>query len=715
MTGGDGAYRHVEPLLRPQSITIVGASERPGSWSARIFHNLRSYGFPGEVHLVNPRHRELYGAPCFPSVTDIPGDIDQLVVIVPAQRVPGILEEGGKRGCRSAVVFSGGFSETNTPAGLAVEQEMISTAQRFGILIGGPNCLGNVSTRERVLTFAEQAAEPIPVGGLAVVAQSSGLMGGVAHYTVSRGLGLTYCIASGSEANVDAADYLRFLVDDESTRVIGLVLEAIRRPAEFGLACERARAAQKPILILKIGKSKKGQEAVLTHTAALAGSYEAFAAFCRRYDLIEVRGLDECVDAAEIFLRSSLPKAGGVAAISLSGGGRGYLHDLGEELQIDFPPPSREIERQLEQLLGVGAGAGNPLDLGASGASDPQMQLRCLGLLASEPSVGLIAVQGALPQGPDFASRAAGFQRMVEHAAQVGKPIVFFSRSSHPVSAYAAEFRDRCSAPFLQEIRKSFQAISHVMAYRKLLEPRAVGSPRNEADTVRLEEPRSGSGVSASTAFLSDADAFGLLEQAGIPVARYEICATREAAQRASQLLGYPVALKASAPGLTHKSEMGGVWLGLSGPAEIAQAFDSVQSNSPTWIKSPIPVLVQEMVQGLLELYVGGRSDPEFGPLVLLGLGGLLVEAIGRVSTRLAPVGIAEAEEMLAESGVELALRRLWVEHAGVRARAVDAVVKMSQLVAARREISTIEINPLLLKKGAGSCVAIDVVALVRV
>ncbi|MFQ5850402.1 MAG: acetate--CoA ligase family protein [Candidatus Binatia bacterium] len=715
MTGRDGAYRNVEPLLRPQSITVVGASERPDSWSARIFRNLRSYGFPGEVYLVNPRHRELYGMPCFPSVTDVPGKIDQLVVIVPAPQVPGILEEGGKRGCRSAVVFSGGFSETNTPVGLAVEQEMIGAAQKYGILIGGPNCLGNVSTRERVLTFAEQAAEPFPVGGLALISQSSGLMGGVARYAVSRGLGLSYCIASGSEANVDAADYLRFLVEDESTHVIGLFLEAIRCPAEFALACERARAAQKPVLILKIGKSKKGREAALTHTAALAGSYEAFTAFCRRYGLVELRGLDECVDAAEIFLRSSLPKTGGVAAISLSGGGRGYLHDLGEELQIDFPPPNREVQRQLEQLLGVGAGAGNPLDLGASGASDLQMYLRCLDLLAADPSVGLIAVQGELPQGPDFSSRAAGYQRMVERAAEVGKPIVFFSRSSHSVSAYAAEFRQRCGAPFLQEIRKSFQAISHVMGYRRALEPRLAESAQNGAKTARFEQDPSGPGISASTTFLSDADAFALIEQAGIPVARYEFCETQKAAQQACQLLGSPVALKASAPGLTHKSEMGGVRLGLSEPAEICQAFDSVQRNSSTWGKSAIPVLVQEMVQGLLELYVGGRSDPEFGPLVLLGLGGVLVEAIGRVSTRLAPVGIAEAEEMLVESAVELALRRLQVEQASAWARIVDAVVKMSQLIAARREISTIEINPLLVRKGDGSCVAVDVVALVRV
>ncbi len=226
----ENAYRNVEPLLRPRSITIVGASERPNSWSARIFRNLRRYGFPGEIHLVNPRHRTLYDAPCFPSVLDVPYAMDQMVVIVPAERVPSVIEQGGSRGCRSAVIFSGGFSETGDPNGMALERALLSAADRYGVLLCGPNTLGNISTRERALTFAEYGVENYSVGGLALVSQSSGLMGGVARHAHMRGLGLSYCVASGSEANVDAADYLNFLVADRNTRVIGLFLEAIRRP-----------------------------------------------------------------------------------------------------------------------------------------------------------------------------------------------------------------------------------------------------------------------------------------------------------------------------------------------------------------------------------------------------------------------------------------------------------------------------------------------------
>jgi len=698
-----GSYRNVEPLLRPETITIVGASERPDSWSARIFHNLRAYGFAGDVCLVNPRHRELYGAPCFPSVSDIPRKVDQLVVIVPAAHVPRIIDEAGRRGCRSAVVFSGGFSETNTPAGAAAEAEMVDAANRHGILIGGPNCLGNVSTRERVLTLAQQGVETFKAGGLALISQSSGLMGGVARSAHSGGIGLSYAIASGSEVNVDAADYLNYLVNDPSTRVLGLILEVIRRPPEFAAACERALAAQKPVMILKIGRSKGGQAAALSHTGALAGSYEAFAAFCRRYGVIEIKGLDDLVDAAGLFLRSRLPPAGGVAALALSGGARGYLHDLGEDLGIDFPELSPEARNHLEELLGVGAGAGNPLDLGAGGASSPDLQFRCLELLASHPAIGLLAVQGDLPHNPSFARRAAGYQRMIEHAGQLGKPIVFFSHGSYAVTDYGAQFREGWGAPFLQEIRRSFEAISHLMAYQRTLESR-----RTAARPIKFR-PRQK--PTAATESLTDEEAFALLEEAGIAVARFEVCDTPEAAQRAAEVLGYPVALKVSARGLIHKSETEGIALGLSDPSEVARAFVAIKDKGSRYA-SAVRVLVQEMVQSPLELYVGARLDPEFGPLVLFGFGGIFVEALGRVSARLAPVEAHEAEEMVVESGVKRALNRLGIEEASSRSSPMDTIVRISQLIADREEIDTIEINPLLFRGAGRPCTAVDVVVL---
>ena len=699
-------YRDVEPLLRPRSITLVGASENPASWAARIFHNLRAYGFPGTVHLVNPRHRQLYGAPCYPSVQDIPAEVDQLIVIIPAQHVSGAIDQGGKRGCRSAVVFSGGFSESNTPAGKSAEEQMLHAAERHGIAICGPNCLGNVSARERVLTLAEFGVELFRSGGLALVSQSSGLMGGMARYAMSRGLGLSYCVASGSEANTDAADYLNFLVADDSTRVIALVLEAVRRPVEFARACQRARAVNKPVLVLKIGKSERGQAAALSHTGALAGSYEAFAAFCRRHGVVEVRGFDEAVDTAELFLRCSAPGARGVAAIALSGGGRGYIDDLGEELGIEFPEPGKETLAELEKILGVGSGAGNPLDLGAGGAGNPDAALGCLRLFASAPDVGLIAAQGDLPQGPESAARTAGFEKMIAYGKQAGKPVVFYSRASHSVSAYGAEFRDHCGAPFLQEIGKCFKAVGNFMSFWNWIPPdRPLLPARTETGRPAQKQ---------AAAALSDEDAFRLLQQAGIAVAPYEVCATAATAEGAAERIGYPVALKASLRGLTHKVETGGVLLDLRNAADIEPAFNAVQEAMAARSTAPVRVMVQKMIHGALELYVGARSDPEFGPLVLFGLGGIFVEVGAHVATHLAPVGETEAARMIVESRVNRALRRLGADDEPARASLSDAIVRMSQIVAQNPAIDTIEINPLIFQKRDSNCVAVDVVATLR-
>jgi len=702
----ENIYRNVEPVLRPCSITIVGASERTGSWPERIFRNLQGYGYPGEIHLVNPRHRELYGVPCFPSISTIPGVVDQIVVIVSARHVPAAIEEAGTRGCRSAVVFSGGFSETGTAEGLKAERAMVVAAERSNVMICGPNCLGNISTRERVITLAEYGVEFFTEGGLALISQSSGLMGGVARYAHSRAIGLSYGVASGSETDADAADYLNFLVDDKSTRVIGMILEAIRRPAAFASACERARAARKPILALKIGRSKRGQEAALSHTGALAGSHEAFKAFCSRYGLIEVKGFDEMVDTAEVLLKNPLPPAPGVAALALSGGGRGYIHDLGEDLGIHFPAPSPKVQTELEKLIGVGAAVGNPLDLGAAGASDPAMQLNCFELLAREPDIGLVALQGDLPRGEESAGRAAGLKKIVDQARKIGKPVVFFSRASQPVSEYAARFRDTCAAPFLQEIGKSFQAIAHVMAYRNAL-------PRHK-EKQPFQPPGLSARTSSASLCLPDAEAFALLEREGLTVARYEICANVQAAERAVAAFGYPVVLKASAAGLTHKTEMGGVILGVRTLEELAREFLTLQKRGARSEIDEPSILVQEMVDSPLELFVAGRCDPEFGPMVLFGFGGIFVEALGHHATRLAPVDLVEAEAMLAESRVDKALRRLGMAEPSTREPILDVIVRMSRLISGHKEIDTIEINPLLFRGEGRPCVAVDVVAVKR-
>jgi acetyltransferase len=446
---------------------------------------------------------------------------------------------------------------------------------------------------------------------------------------------------------------------------------------------------------------------VATHTGALAGSYDAFVALCRKYELIEMRGFAECVDTAELFLRSPQPKTKGIAALSLSGGGKGYLLDLADELSLSFPEPSAVVSEQLRKVLGMGSRIGNPLDLGAGGAESPDAQVRCVELMASEPAVGLIAFQAELPQGPDSGARATVLQNMIDRAGELGKSIVFYSRAGYPMLSQATNPAVQFDVPFLQDIRRSFQAISHFTRYCEI-----ESNENNHVSAKGIVESQSS--VPAVPTFMPEQDAFTLLEKSGVKVARFALSVGKEAALQAAEQIGYPVALKASIPGLTHKNQSGGVRLNLQRAEDLSVAFDSIQSATTKRPSSHPQVLVQEMVRGALELYVGGRWDREFGPLVLFGFGGIFVEDIARVCTRLAPVEDLEADDMINESGVGRALCRLGHTPSAGHGPIIEAIVRMSHLIATHSEVDTIEVNPLLFRDAGLPCVAVDVVSVKR-
>lgn len=461
------AFHDVRALLDPESIAIVGASVREDSWPARIYRNLRSFGYSGEVYPVNPKYDRLYGVPCYPSVAALPVRADQLIVLVPSDAVPDVLDEAGQRGTRSAVILSGGFSELGTEEGRIRERKMVDAANRHGIRLCGPNVLGNIATLSRTLTFAEHTLEDFQPGGLAFVSQSSGVMGAVLRYATQRGVGISYGIACGNEANTDMADFINFLVDDPQTQVIGLFLEGVRRPDAFVAACRRAAAAGKPVIALKVGRSEGGREAALAHTGSQAGSPEAFDALCEQLAIVQMPGADACVEFAELVTRVRRPFGAGVAVSALSGGVRGLIADICDEIKLPLAPLSSETLGELQNLLGVGSGVGNPLDIGWGGLSSLETYLSCLRLMLRDPSVDVLAVQEELPKTSAAAQRAQGFQAMAELAREHGKGIVFYSRGSYNVTDYGLAFHETCPAPFLQELNRSFEAITRLRWYER--------------------------------------------------------------------------------------------------------------------------------------------------------------------------------------------------------------------------------------------------------
>jgi acetyltransferase len=706
-SAGAPAFRDVTPLLQPRSIAIVGASIREDTWPARVFRNLRAFGFPGPVYLVNPKYEALYGEPCYPSLAALPGPPDQLVMVVPAAAVPGLLAEGGRAGARSAVVFSGGFAEIGTAAGRAAQDAIAAIAQDQGIRLCGPNCMGNLATRERAVTFAEQTVEDFQPGGFAFVSQSAGFMGAVLRYATQRGVGLSYGIGCGNEADVDVADCLHYLAQDAATRVIGLFLEGVRRPEAFVAACREAAAAGKPVLVLKVGRSAEGRVAAAAHTGALAGAREAFDALCEQLALVQVPGPDAFVEMAELVTQSQRPLGRGLAAVALSGGVRGAVADLGEGLGVPFAALQPETRAGLEAILGVGSGVGNPLDIGWGGLASLDTYLDCLRLLFRDPGVDTVAVQEELPKNEVAAKRAEGFRAMVALAREYDKGIVFYSRGSYAVTDYGRAFHATCPAPFLQELQRSFEAIARLRWYEGAR--RAVaGEPEGEPERACAPTWRARLGEAAGP--LDDAAAFGLLADWGIPVAPWRRAATAAGAVAAAGVLGYPVAVKLSAPGLTHKTEVGGVRLGLGDAAAVAEAAAALLTLPEAASGS---LLVQRLAPPGVELLLASRRDPQYGPLLVVGLGGVWVEALQAVRYALAPLDEARARALLAALPGAALLQ-------GYRGRPptdVDAVV--AALLALSRlavdlgpALDTVEINPFIAGPAGAGGVAVDVVCL---
>jgi acetyltransferase len=705
--------RDVSPLLHPRSIAIVGASQRPDSWPARVFRNLNNFGFEGPIYPVNPNYDELYGTRCYHSISAIPEPPDHLVILVKAELVPAALEEAGPLGTRSATIFTGGFAEFGTPETRALQDRAQEIADRYGICVSGPNCLGNVSMPGRLVTYSEQVTEPFRPGHFAMVAQSSGIMGGTFRYAAQRGVGVSYGIAAGNELNTDVVDYLHFLLADEQTRFIGLMIEGIRRPELFMQVCERLAGAGKPIGLLKSGRSAKGQEATLAHTGVLAGTREVFESVVERYGLIPVESTDDLVDLAELATRTGFKHPTGLAAGSLSGGVRGLVADLGEDLGIAWAELAPATIERLGKVLGVGSGIGNPIDIGWGGLSSQETYLECVEALLDDPNVTALALQEELPRAEFAGERAENYLRMEALGRERNKPVMFYARGSYPITEYGLAFHERSGAAFLQDLRRSFLAIRNLMHYpprrAEVIRERVI--PTGDPALAARWQAR----LSDSRGPLPDDQAFQLLADFGLPVAPYRLVRTASEAEQAAAELGWPVALKLSRPGLTHKTELGGVALNLETRDELRAAADRLLSlpSGGAAGQSETSLLVQSMAQPGVELFLSCSRDAQFGPMLYLGLGGVWVEVLKDVQLRPAPIDAGDARGMVERLRGNALLRGARGRPAADEEALVAALVALGAAGAALGEsLGTIEINPFIVGPQGRGGSAVDVVVL---
>jgi acetyltransferase len=674
--------RPVENLLQARSVAIVGASPK-GRWPMGIYRNLKkAYG--GKIFLINPNYKEIAEDPCYSNVAALPEVPEHLLMLIPTKAVLSTLEDATKLGTKAATIYSAGFGEGDDPEGKERAKAMKELCERTGLVCCGPNCMGSFSLPEGLWSFPT-AIPLLREGPVGLIFQSGGSLGNWVKGATERGIGFSYAVSSGNEVSLDLVDYLSFLVDDPETKLIGLMVEGIRRPHEFMTVAAEALAKNKPILVVKLGRSEMGRRQAISHTGALAGSDEVFNAVCNRLGLVRCPTLEDLTETTLAFLPGRRPRGTRAAIVVNSGGMKGLLCDHIEELGTDLAQLSESTRQAVRPLIPAELAVENPLECGVAGFGDEEGFVKIVRLHAEDDNVDLLAIHGELPRFPE--KREPGLFKSLNAATD--KPIIAFARATYSLTDESRTYQDESGIPFLQGIKPTLRALKGLGLYGKC---QIAGIPDLTPATGKLEA--------------LEGDKFNhLLQSLGLTLPRQSLAASAaEAAQKAKEI-GFPIALKLIAPEVIHKTESGAVVLGLRSAEEVETQGKHLLSHAAASGK----LLVQEMVQGT-EVILGARTDPQYGPFLIVGLGGIFVEVLNDVAIRLLPVTEEEARAMLKE------LRSYKVLE-GVRGQAprdiqglVRAITGLSDIFAAyRNHLSDLEFNPLMVRERGMGVAAVDV------
>jgi acyl-CoA synthetase (NDP forming) len=685
-------------MLRPRSIAVIGASARPGSAGHNAFMNLVRGEYSGELYAVGRSGGAIEGHLLLAGVAELPEGVDLAILTLPAAAVHEALIACAARRVKSAVVFAAGFSEIGG-AGQAAQQSIGETARTAGMSLLGPNCFGygNLVDGLNVGFFGGAGPGSRYQGreGLAVIGQSGLLVAHIRSVFEARGLPVSYFVTTGNEAGLTAADFLDFLADDPSTRTVVVYAEQIRAPQAFLAAASRALAAGKAITMLHTGKSEQARIAARSHTGALAGSYTAMRTAVEGAGIAVVDTLEELADVAELLARFGAAPTRGVGVVSFSGAFCGQAHDYCAGLGLDIPPLSPETAEALSPQLPEFVSPANPLDLTTQPAWQPELLGIGVKALLDEPAIGSVVI--GTPLGGAAAQSQAYLDGLLPRLRGNKKPVIFGAMTDgRGQPPELLETLAAANLPFIASPERALRAVAVLTGYGR----RRARSGRIDPAPSFPGLPVLGAGSQPEWAGKT------LLAAIGIAVPRGALARSLEEATAIATRIGYPVVVKAQAAELTHKTEAGGVIIGIGDAEALARAWDQLHAN----LERARPditldgVLIEQQAPKGAELMIGARRDPDWGPLLLAGLGGVWAEALGDIRT----MPPALEPEHIVEELHELKGARLLEGFRGAPELDVEAVAmaasRLGRLMLSRPEILEIEVNPLSVgPKGAGA------------
>ena len=699
---GQAAERSaIARLLNPRAVAIAGVSATPGSLAAGVLENLERFGFAGDIHLIHPKWSELFGRPCLASAEMLPDGVDCVVLAIPVAGVLPAVQACAARGVGGVIIFSAGFAELGDE-GRRLQEAIAATARAAGMAIEGPNCLGYINHADGIpLTFAPTEPSAFQGPGIAVVSQSGAMASALRAALNGRALNVPFTISTGNEAVTGVEDFIAHLLDDPRTHILALVGEHIRQPARFLALARRARANNTPLVMLHPGRSAAARAAATTHTGAMTGDHDVMRTLCARAGVLLVETLEELVDVCDLLARCRVRPRGGVAVLGESGAFKALMLDCALALGVDLPPPQGEAEAALNAMAPGFIVASNPLDLTAQGLTDPDLYRQAMRLLIANPEVGALLVVIILSSARMAARKMPPVIAALRECTAGTACVFAMLGEDTPIPQALVDEVRAAGIPFFRSPERAMRALARVAGAAT-----AGGGPAAPIPAA----PRLPLGI------MAEYGAKDVLAKAGLPTPPGCLVRTVEEAQAAAARLGYPLVLKVQSAALSHKSDIGGVVLRIDGPDALALAWArimyAVQAASPGVRLDGM--LVETMSAPGLELIIGARNDPAWGPVVIAGLGGIFAEAIGGVRMMAPDLGVEEiVRELRALKGAALL-----GPFRGSPPRDVNAVAQaigtIARFMRAHPEVVELDVNPLMVFEDGKGCVALDALMVCR-
>ena len=693
----------LQRLLHPRSIAIVGASDVAESIGGAPIALLERFGYAGDVYCVSRTRAQINGRPCVDSIEGLPYGVDALVLAIPKSGVVEAVEAAGRRGVGGAVVFSSGYAEADVD-GAAQQAQLAALAARYDLALAGPNCLGLINFAESApLTFGD-ASQNRRTGdqGLAIIAQSGAMSLALTYAAMAQDIPVRYAISTGNEAVLSIEDYLGEILEEDGIRAVVLLIEQIRRPAQFLELAQIARQREIALCVLHTGRGERAKAASLSHTGAIAGDQDVMRAVLGREGVLFIDSLDELIDTASVLVKCATPSAYGVAFMTDSGAAKTYAIDVSDEIGLWLPELTPSSLSRLAAEIPPFAIASNPVDITAMGLNDPSLYGRVASTLLDDDDVGCLVVS-AMPGSTSQGTQQVEALLPVLGAAQ--KPVVYtIMGGDSPLPPQNVLKILDAGLPLFRSPDRALRAARHVMNRSRIVHDAGLRGSPNDVAPLDLQEFGRG-----------EYGAKSLLARAGLRVPRGELAVDARAAANAAASIGYPVMLKIVSEQILHKSESGGV-IAVADEGELIRGFadmlDRVHATVPDAVIDG--VLVEEIVSGGVEVIVGARRDASWGETVLIGMGGVWAEFIEDAVVISANADRSEIRAAIESLRGAVTLRGARGRSAGDIDALVSAVELIGGLLRSTQQCDEIEVNPLAVLAEGQGVVALDALIVTR-